>query len=79
MSNDAMLFLLVVHIWLLMGGLMALLCFALMCYDDLIIWRDWMNRGATRFVSALLPQLRQKQFNRGNTLVHGSDGCSLCD
>ncbi len=77
MSNDGMLFLIVVHICLLMGGLMSLLCFALMCYDDLIVWRDWMNRSATRFVSSLRLQLKQKQFNRGNTLIHGNDGCSL--
>ena len=58
MSGNGISFLVVVHIWLLMGGLISLLCVALMCYDDLLIWRDWMNRSATRFVASLRPQLK---------------------
>jgi len=65
-----------VHIWLLMGGLFALLAVSLMIYDDLLIWREWLNRAPTRFVSSLMPRLKQFQFNRGRTLIDGSDGLS---
>lgn len=75
MSSDSpVYFLMLVQLWLLAGGLICLLCVALMMLDDLLIWRDWMNRGAERFVASLRPQLRQFGFNRGRTQVHGEYG-----
>lgn len=74
MPDSPHLFFVLVQIWLLLGGLVCLLCVGLMMHDDLLIWRDWLNRSATKFVAALRPQLRQFVFNRGHTRVHGEYG-----